>query len=241
LSFVESSAAGFPYLYSPVQDFLFAADWVPSGTAVGWAGVKVLQQAILTIVSCVGFTFLPLVESSAELLKNGLEELVERSAAGYPNLTILCRVPFLQLVESSVELLKDAQEELVDRSAEGYAHFTILCKVPFLQLVESSVELLKDGLEELVERSAEDYPNLTILCRVPFLQLVESSVELLKDGLEELVEQSAAGYPHLNLLIREALFKQVWCTSVLHQRPKSILPQVTLSSIHTFFTAEGLI
>jgi hypothetical protein len=74
-----------------------------------------------------------------EQLKDGLEELVERSDEVYPHLNILCRVPFLQLVESSVELLKDGLEELVERSAQDYHHLIIL------QLVESSVELLKDG------------------------------------------------------------------------------------------------
>jgi hypothetical protein len=71
--------------------------------------------------------YLQLVESFVELLKDGLEELVERSAEGYPHLTILCRVPFLQLVESSVELLKDGLEKLVERSAEGYILTLLSC------------------------------------------------------------------------------------------------------------------
>ncbi len=51
---------------------------------------------MLILVSWV--PLLQLVESSVELLKDGLEELVERSAEGYPHLTILCRVPFLKTI-----------------------------------------------------------------------------------------------------------------------------------------------
>ncbi len=71
-----------------------------------------------------------------ELLNDGLEELLERSAEGFSHLTISCRVPFLQLVESSVELLKDGLEELVERSAAGYPHLILLIREALFKQVQ---------------------------------------------------------------------------------------------------------
>jgi hypothetical protein len=59
-------------------------------------------MGILIFLSLCRVPFLQLVESSVELLKDGLEELVERSAECYPHLNLLIKEALFRQVQCMI-------------------------------------------------------------------------------------------------------------------------------------------